>query len=134
MTESRYIKRNAVLESRFDLMRAIAAGQDIVDLGRTVEAQREWSFRAFGPGRVAGVLAHLRKEIDEIEAAPTDLEEWADALILVIDGMWRATGASGLEFARVVLAKMAKNRARKWPAPGTVPEGQPVEHVRGEDE
>jgi hypothetical protein len=39
----------------------------------------------------------------------------------------RATAAAAL------VAKMEKNRARTWPAPGTVPDGEPVEHVRGED-
>lgn len=51
-----------------------------------------FSYRTFGPGtRTAGVVAHIRKEIAEIEEEPTDLSEWADLIILAFDGHWRAT-------------------------------------------
>lgn len=50
-----------------------------------------WSYRTFGPGpRTRGVVAHIRKEIDEIENEPADMSEWADLVILAIDGCWRA--------------------------------------------
>lgn len=50
-----------------------------------------WSFRTFGPGqRTRGVVAHIRKEIEEIEDAPADISEWADLTILALDGCWRA--------------------------------------------
>jgi hypothetical protein len=133
MTEDRWIKRNAELEGRMDIIRAVVSGQNIVDLARLVWRQRDWSALTFGPARgVGGILAHIRKELLEIEAKPDDLEEWIDVCILAIDGAWRATGCTGEEFAAALVSKMAKNRARKWPAPGTVPDGEPVEHVRGE--
>jgi len=50
-----------------------------------------WSHRTFGPGaRQAGVVAHIRKELIEIEDEPEDLSEWADLFILGLDGCWRA--------------------------------------------
>lgn len=50
-----------------------------------------WSHRTFGPGpRTLGVVAHIRKEIAEIEDEPADLSEWADLVILALDGCWRA--------------------------------------------
>ena len=42
--------------------------------------QREWSTATFGPGsRTLGVIDHIRKELDEIAAAPDDVEECHDS-------------------------------------------------------
>src|SRR5262245_26420143 len=61
------------------------------DFRAHLQRQREWSERTFGPGpRTAGVLDHIRKELREIEAEPTDLREWIDVAILALDGAWRA--------------------------------------------
>lgn len=50
-----------------------------------------WSYRTFGPGaRTAGGGAHIRKEIEETENEPGDMSEWADLVILALDGCWRA--------------------------------------------
>lgn len=50
-----------------------------------------WSYQTFGPGpRTLGVVAHIRKEIAEIEDEPEYLSEWADLVILALDGCWRA--------------------------------------------
>ncbi|ARB06145.1 hypothetical protein FDH38_gp091 [Dinoroseobacter phage vB_DshS-R5C] len=48
----------------------------------------------FGPGeRTKGVMDHIRKEFDEIEAEETPdgrAEEWTDVAILGLDGLLRA--------------------------------------------
>ena len=50
-----------------------------------------WSYQTFGPGpRTLGVVAHIRKDIAEIEDELEDLSEWADLVILALDGCWRA--------------------------------------------
>ena len=58
---------------------------------------REWSYHTFGSpedGRgPAGPHAHIAKELDEIRAAPDDLEEWIDVIILSIDGAFRSGAA-----------------------------------------
>jgi hypothetical protein len=63
-------------------------GSNLVEyIGRQIE----WSSRTFGPGpRTAGLLAHIRSELNEIEAEPADVTEWIDVIILAIDGAWRA--------------------------------------------
>lgn len=90
----------------------------------------EWSLDTFGPGaRTERHLAHIRKELDEIAKAPTDLEEWIDVIVLAIGGAFRA-GHGGRAIAKALAAKHAKNVARKWPDWRTVPEDKPIEHVR----
>jgi hypothetical protein len=92
--------------------------------------QRDWSLRTFGPGpRTKGVLDHIRKELVEIEAAPSDLGEWADVVILAFDGAWRAGWEPQL-IIDAVKAKQAKNEARVWPDWRTMSEDVAIEHDR----
>lgn len=92
--------------------------------------QREFSLRTFGPGtRTKGVLAHIRKELIEIEASPEDLEEWVDVILLAIDGAWRA-GYSPMAIANGILHKQTINEARLWPDWRTSDPNGPIEHKR----
>jgi Protein of unknown function (DUF550) len=75
------------------------------------------------------VLDHIRKELREIEAEPTSLEEWIDVAILAFDGAWRA-GHSPEAIAAAWLGKQAKNEAREWPDCRTAPPDKAIEHVR----
>jgi hypothetical protein len=56
----------------------------------------EWGWLTFGTpeeGRgPRGPLDHALKEVAEIEASPKDIVEWIDAIILTIDGYFRAKG------------------------------------------
>ena len=71
------------------------------DLMQHLRRQREFSLRTYGPGkRTQGVCDHVRKEMREIRADPTDLEEWVDLIILSFDGAHR-TGV-GLETIAIV--------------------------------
>jgi hypothetical protein len=100
------------------------------DLVAHIERQRLFSERTFGPGaRTAGVCDHIRKELKEIEAAPADLEEWIDVVMLALDGAWR-TGTTSSAIAEALATKLAKNEARTWPDWRTAPEGKAIEHVR----
>ena len=95
--------------------------------------QREWSGRTFGPGsRTLGVIDHIRKELDEIEADPADLGEWVDVIILGFDGAWRA-GWQPQEVIDAIKAKQARNEARTWPDWRDLPDDQAIEHDRGDD-
>lgn len=92
--------------------------------------QREFSERTFGPGaRAKGVVDHIRKELDEVEANPADLSEWIDVAILALDGAWRA-GYSPEEITRALVAKQTKNELRNWPDWRTAPTDQAIEHDR----
>ena len=95
-----------------------------------IERQRAWSLATFGPGpRTAGVLDHIRKELAEIAAAPDDLSEWVDVIILALDGAWRA-GHEPQQIIDAVVAKQTKNEAREWPDWRTAAPDKAIEHVR----
>lgn len=73
--------------------------------------QREWSEKTFGPGpRTKGILDHIRKELVEIEADPSDVKEWIDVTILALDGAWRA-GHSPEQIWEALKAKSEERRA-----------------------
>ena len=94
--------------------------------------QRDWSKRVFGPGpRTGGILQHIRLELDEIAADPTDLAEWVDVLILALDGAWRA-GHEPHEIIAAVHAKQARNENRTWPDWREASEDAAIEHIRGD--
>ncbi|ONE22474.1 hypothetical protein AQ946_23595 [Burkholderia pseudomallei] len=98
-----------------------------------LQRQREFSERTFGPGaRAAGICDHIRKELKEIEANPSDLTEWIDVVILALDGAWRA-GGSPQQIIDALVAKQAKNESRIWPDWRTVPSDKAIEHVRAND-
>lgn len=127
---------------RMALVRARAVGM-LIGLGETrceqaapfdlaVFADRKAEFwqKKAGPGlRTAGICTHIRKELKEIEAKPTDLEEWIDIIMLGLDGASR-TGASGAAIVSALVAKDAKCRARTWPDWRTLPPDAAVEHDR----
>ena len=103
------------------------------DMLAHLQRQREWSGRTFGPGpRTAGVVDHIRKELREIEADPTDLSEWIDVVILALDGAWRAGGSQEQTNAALV-AKQKKNEGRQWPDWRTADPDKAIEHDRSAD-
>lgn len=105
------------------------------DFAAFADDKSAWSLRTFGPGaRTAGVIDHIRKELAEIERAPTDVSEWVDVIILAMDGAWRSAGADGAALADALVAKMAKNKARTWPDWRAAPADKAIEHVRADGE
>lgn len=89
----------------------------------------EWNLATFGPGlRTEGTVAHIRKELDEVLADPTDHKEWVDILILSLNGLVRL-GLSPAEIIAAVKAKHEVNKARKWPDWRDHPV-TPIEHDR----
>lgn len=100
---------------------------------RSIDDTRTWSDETFGPGaRTKGVIDHIRKELNEIEAEPDDISEWADVIILGIDGATRA-GYSGAELITAIEAKWAKNKGRVWPDWRTADPDKAIEHDRSHD-
>lgn len=89
-----------------------------------------WSAATFGPGRVAGVIDHVEKELAEIKAKPNDLEEWIDLAMLAMDGARRACGITGDGWVEALMAKFAKNQHRTWPDWRTAPKDKAIEHER----
>jgi len=100
------------------------------DLVEHIEQQHDFSLRTFGPGkRTKGVIDHIRKELREIEGAPTDLMEWIDVITLGLDGAWRA-GYEPEQIAQALHDKLERNKARDWPDWRTTDPDKAIEHVR----
>jgi hypothetical protein len=98
------------------------------ELSDYLKRQEEWSTRTFGHAvRTKGICQHIRKELLEIEAAPHDLIEWVDVIILAMDGYWRA-GGDPLHLMDLLQMKQDRNFARRWPYPPP-PEDQASEHI-----
>src|SRR6185369_12898305 len=69
-----------------------------------------WSRETFGRTLPwAGIIKHLRKEIDEAEKEPLCLSEWIDIVLVAIDGAGRA-GYDGAAFAAALVDKLQTNR------------------------
>jgi dATP/dGTP diphosphohydrolase len=101
-----------------------------MDLRSHIKRQIRWSEATFGPGcRTQGLLDHIRKELCEIEADPTDLKEWIDVIILAVDGAWRCGGTPS-EIVAAITAKQAINEKREWPDWRTADPNKAIEHVR----
>lgn len=101
------------------------------DLVAHLYRQRAFSRATFGPGmRTNGVTDHIAREIGEILAAPDDLEEWIDLILLALDGAWRA-GHSPEDIAAMMARKQGKNELRDWPDWRTADPNRAIEHIRG---
>lgn len=104
------------------------------DLTAHLRRQIDFSLATFGPGeRTAGVLDHIRKELNEVEQSPGDLEEWIDVVILAFDGAWRS-GFTPDQITAALAKKQAKNESRSWPDWRTAQPGKAIEHIRTVDE
>jgi hypothetical protein len=107
------------------------------DLIAHLYRQRAFSRATFGPGaRTKGVTDHIRKELGEIESAPLDLEEWADVILLALDGAWRCAEAMGIPnadgpaaIADTIAVKQLKNEFRNWPDWRLADPDKAIEHV-----
>ena len=92
--------------------------------------QRDFSLATFGPGaRPLGIIDHIRKELDEITADPTDLGEWVDVAILAFDGALRA-GHEPQAIIDAIKAKQSRNEARTWPDWRGMDPNKAIEHDR----
>lgn len=104
----------------------------MTDLEAIIQQQIEFSHGTFGPGRrTLGIIKHIKKELKEIENAPTDLEEWIDVLILAMDGAWRA-GYYPNEIVAKLKEKMEKNNQREWPDWREFSQDDAIEHKKNE--
>ncbi len=93
------------------------------------EAHR-WADSVFGElRRPDGAVAHLRKEVEELAERPYDDMEYADCLLLLLDGASNA-GIAADDLLNTCWEKLAINRARSWGEPD---ENGVVEHDRDHD-
>lgn len=108
-------------------------GPTVIDAAR-LERQRQWSLDTFGPGpRTLAVLDHIRRELDEVAADPTDLAEWVDVVLIALDGAWRA-GHEPQAILDAIAAKHEINQKRTWPDWRGRSQDEAIEHIRGGDD
>jgi rhamnogalacturonyl hydrolase YesR len=120
-------------DEKIDLRQMIAAAIENTIDTEFLSAFAAWNLATFGPGRrTAGTVAHIRKELLEIEADPTDPKEWIDVLLLAVNGLIRI-GRTPAEIIEGIRAKHATNQARDWPDWRNHPD-TPIEHNRSEGE
>jgi len=92
-----------------------------------LELQIDWSNRVFGSGpRTIGIIKHIEKELQEIQASPQDLSEWIDVVILALDGYWRA-GGTPETIERDLWMKQNIIFRRQYPFPAS--QNEPSEHI-----
>ena len=99
-----------------------------MEIKEYIRQQIEFSEKTFGPGeRTVGLLDHIKKELDEVEADPAGME-WIDVIILALDGAWRV-GCSPEMIEYLLIAKLEINKNRKWPDWRTAEQGRAIEHI-----
>lgn len=117
-----------VLASKPQITRGVLMPAEF-DMHAFLRRQRAFSERTFGPGRLtARVCDHIRKELTEVEAAPDDLREWIDVILLGLDGAWR-TGATPEQITAALAAKLTTNEGRAWPDWRTCDPNRAIEHI-----
>ena len=91
------------------------------------DAVGTWSDETFGDDRPPNaIIAHLKKEAEELYQKPFALEEYADCLLLLLDAA-RVAGFSANVLAQAAFMKLRTNVLREWGEPD---ENGAVEHVR----
>ena len=98
-------------------------------LSELVSKQRAFSKATFGPGsRLEGVISHIERELKEIRKTPQDPAEWADLILLALDGAWRQ-GVGAHALADAVEFKIHENESRRWPDWRNFKASEAVEHI-----
>ena len=69
--------------------------------------------KTFGASTPRAKALHLAEEAREAADDPADILEWADCMILLLDGA-RKAGFATEDIYQAVLRKMEINKARKW--------------------
>lgn len=79
-------------------------------------AVTRWQQATFGDRPPTAPLHHLAKEVKEALAAPHDVSEYADMMLLLIDAA-KCAGFTARDLLDATYAKLEVNRQRKWQAP-----------------
>nr|WP_184578874.1 dATP/dGTP pyrophosphohydrolase domain-containing protein [Xanthomonas arboricola] len=91
--------------------------------------QQNWSLQTFGPGYLTESLVdHIQEELIEVEQSPRDSGEWADLVLLALDGLLRCTGSAELA-AKALSDKADINLRRAWPDWRTVDRTRAIGHI-----
>lgn len=85
-----------------------------------------FSDKTFGVSTARAKAMHLREEAKEAADDPSDVIEWADCMILLLDAA-RVAGFKTEDIYQAVLRKMEINKSRSWGEPD---ENGVVRHVK----
>lgn len=86
------------------------------ELQQLMDAHREFCARTFPGQTVAGVIAHLRREVQELAEAPHDPQEIADCFLLLL-GVAEHAEMDAAELLSWAQVKLDICRRRQWAAP-----------------
>lgn len=89
---------------------------NIEKLEKLIREQREFSDKAFGTPEqrdCMGALHHLKLEVQELIENPDDEMEWADCMLLLMDGA-RRKGYTLEQIFDFCQAKLEINKKRTW--------------------
>jgi hypothetical protein len=124
----------SLMREAADHLEAVQAGAFSRDFDDTVERAFRIQSRQFGDRqeRTSGVVDHIKKEADEAKARPSDLVEWADIILLAIDG-YRRNGGQSDKLLSLLEAKLDIVAGRTYPDPYATPDSVALEHDRSHD-
>lgn len=99
-----------------------------------VDRKYKSSLNIFGPGeRLNGIVEHIREELIEVLENPKDVIEWADVILLAIDGASRQ-GFTGKEIFEALRTKWSTvEEKRKHPDWRTMSQDEPIKHIKEND-
>lgn len=84
-----------------------------MDLQKFQKELHNWQLKTFPQSTLLSKLAHLKKEVIELDQNPTDGYEMADIIMLVC-GM---AAIEGIDISSVLQEKFEINKNRKWGTP-----------------
>jgi len=98
----------------------------LIDINDLQFDLKSWTEKQFPQRTTSSILAHLRKETEEVEGDPKDIMEYADCMMLLLD----AASYNGVRASDILTAcytKLSINKKRNWGSPND--QGF-VEHVK----
>jgi hypothetical protein len=111
---------------------APADGPDGIYLAGFLVDIMSWQTDTFGPNQtLAGIRDHMRKEVKEIEDAPTDRTEPIDLIMLGISYL-RRLGMDAPSIVALWQQRMVSLKVRDWPDWRKADPDKAIEHVRDE--
>lgn len=87
--------------------------RDVGEFQTFMDTTGEWADSVFAGQSLDEKLEHLQEEVREIRDAPNDLEEYADAQMILLDAL-RVTGHSVEDLLGAMWEKLEVNKARSW--------------------
>jgi hypothetical protein len=91
---------------------------------------KAWSIKIFGTDKTAlSITNHIREELLEVEEDPYDLVEWADVILMGIDGFVRHGGCPE-DLLDIMIAKFEIVQERKYPDIKDQVKDKPINHIR----